>query len=47
MLMNLLKNIGMPIKVGIDIDAHRLDLSFKCDDSVNGLLQKFLKLLIR
>jgi hypothetical protein len=45
-LIKLLKNIGMSVEVGIDVAVHRLKLSFKLGDSVNGLSEKVLKFLV-
>jgi hypothetical protein len=33
MIVQYLQNIGMPIEVGIDVAAHRLNLGFKLPDS--------------
>ena len=45
-LVKLLKDVGMPVQVGIDVGAHRLNLSFKAGDSIESLLQQFSKLVI-
>ena len=32
-LVKIVQNVGMPVKVGIDVDAHRLNLAFNLPDS--------------
>jgi hypothetical protein len=43
-LGKLMQNIGMPVQVGVDIDAHRLNLAFKLSDSGKSLNKMLLRL---